>query len=168
MVPITDHDRTNVDLVGIILGSINNHRTKKAASILGTVVGVIPGSSVEISLECVRESFTRGDWTLVNTRYTIIPWGCSLQDAMPMEASTFFRSGDLVMYRNLEGVAPICRNLRSWELIVDEKDALVDTIWCNKAAADGEVISSDHTCSGRLLIWICGGGTPIPPREALG
>ena len=134
MIPVRKHDGADIDVVRFVLWSVYNHGSGKATSILSTVVRVIPRSSVEISLESIYHGFPRGNWALLHRRNTVVPRSCPLKDTVPMKGSTFLWSGDLVVNSDLEGITPIGFELGSRELVVDQQDALVDSVRSQKAS----------------------------------
>jgi len=68
---VLDKDGTKVDIVGIILGTVDNHRTDDAEDVFYGVVSVIPGGTVEICAEAVGEGLSGSDRTLLNSGDTI-------------------------------------------------------------------------------------------------
>ena len=107
MIPIGKQDWPHIDVIGNVRGTMDDHGSEKATSVLRTVMGVIPRCTVEIGFERIRERLPRSNWTLLNRRYTIEPRVTTLKNAMPVQSSAFFRSGDLVVNGDLESVSPV-------------------------------------------------------------
>ena len=71
------------------------------------------------------------------------------------------------MDRDLESITPIGFELGSRELVVDQEDALVDSVRSQEASRDGKIILPDHTRSGGEFVWVGRSSSPVPPRKAL-
>lgn len=65
MVPVREYDRTNINVVWCILGTVDDHRAKESSGILSTIMRMIPRCTVEVRLERVGERLSRSNWTLL-------------------------------------------------------------------------------------------------------
>ena len=166
MKPIVEQNWADVDVVRYVLGSMDNHRTEDAASVLSTVMGMIPGGAVEISIEGISKGLARGDRALLHRRNTVKPRRSFLQNTMPMDRGAFFRAGDIVGDSDLECISPISFDGRAREGTVDQEHAFVDAIGCKVSSSDLEVIGSDDTSHRWVFIGIGVGRGVSAPREA--
>ena len=83
--PIVEHHRAEVDIIWCVRGPMDDHRTKDAPRVLSTIMGVVPGGAVEISIEAVGKRLARGDGALLYCRNAIEPRSGFLQDTMPVD-----------------------------------------------------------------------------------
>ena len=91
VVPIADHDWSKVDVVVKLRWAVDLHRTDYTGGVLRAVVGVIHRTAVLVGAKSVRITLPWRDWTLTNTRCTILPLRTELQRAMPMHRGPFLR-----------------------------------------------------------------------------
>ena len=80
---------------------------------------VIPACPVKIGFEAIRERAAWSNWTLLDRRHAIKPWGRFLQETMPVQRRAFFGTGNLIVDSYLDGISPIGFYRRTWELSVD-------------------------------------------------
>src|SRR5579859_1245243 len=71
VVMVLEEDGTDIDIVLVILWSMDDHCTNDAGYILLTVMRMIPRGSVEVGKEAVGVSVSGSDWALLNSRNTI-------------------------------------------------------------------------------------------------
>lgn len=91
VVPISEKDRANINIIWNILGAVDDHgcatlaetsalvmprlTSDKTGIVLSAVVRVIPGSAVEISGISICHAFPWSNRALLNRGYTVVP-GC--------------------------------------------------------------------------------------------
>lgn len=107
MIPVREYNGTHIYVVWCILGTVDDHWAKESSGILGTIVRVIPRCTVEVCFKRVGERLSGSNWALLNGWDAIEPRGLSLEDAMPVQSSTFFWASDLIMHGDLESVTPV-------------------------------------------------------------
>lgn len=64
---------------------------------------------------------------------------------MPMESNTFWWPCNLIVDGDLDGIAPICFNQRTWKLPIDNENIFEISVRGFLLPLDGEVIGSNHT-----------------------
>ena len=117
---VCEQDGTEVFVVLHVRWTVNDHWAYQTTSILCAVMGVVPGTAVQIRFELVPKALAGSDRTLLDCWNAVHPRAVSLQQAMPVKSSSFFRSSDLVMEIDDDGVSPIGFNSRSRKLVIDE------------------------------------------------
>ena len=75
--PIVEHHRAEVDIIWCVRGPMDDHRTKDAPGVLSTIVGVVPGGDVEISIVVLQERHRTKEW--FSARYHASGLKCLLQ-----------------------------------------------------------------------------------------
>lgn len=148
MVPVVQQHRANVSVIGDVLGSVDDHRPKQAASILTRIVGMIPTGAVQIRFEGISQRLSGRDWALLDRWHPIKPGRCTLKNAMPVQGGPFFRCGNLVGHFHLNRVSPVGFDERGRKLTIDQDDAFVDSVRGDKATLDGEIVGSDNAGGG--------------------
>lgn len=73
---------------------------------------------------------------------------------MPMKGCAFLWFGDLVMNRNLDGIAPVCLDYWSGKLTVHQQDGFLISIWSYNSTLDCKVVSSDNSSIRGRSIWV--------------
>jgi hypothetical protein len=86
---------------------VDNDGAEKTTSILCTVVRVIPRRTILISTEFVCKAGAGSDWALTDAGNTIRIWGGILEETVPMNTSTFLRTGDLVVNGDFNPITPV-------------------------------------------------------------
>lgn len=133
---------------------------------------MIPGSSVEFSLELVGVALSGWDRALVNTGHTVFPRCSGLKEAVPVESCAFGLTNrvlrDVVVDGDLNRISPVRLDRRPGEGSIDEQNGFLISIWSQHSSTDGEVVRANYTGVGRLSIragvcW-CSGS----PWEAVG
>ena len=77
----------------------------------------------------------------------------------------FFGELDLIMYGNVDGIAPVGLDQGTWVLSIDQEHGAIDTIWTEHSARNSEVVESSDASIG----WVLGIGVAdcgVPPRNA--
>lgn len=73
MIEIGKHDRSEINVVVSVLWAIDDDRTLNSVTVLSRVVSVIPGRSIKLCFEGVREALPGCNRTLGECRYAIHP-----------------------------------------------------------------------------------------------
>ena len=120
VIPVTQHHRTDVDVVIHRSRTVNDKRTGDTSSELGAVVGVVPAAAVYFCQEVVREAVAWSDWALTNGWYTVLPRCQPLELTVPVERRALLGFGDVVVNGNFDAVAPVGFDHWPRELIVDQ------------------------------------------------
>lgn len=119
MVPIAEQNRTDISIIGDVLGSVDNHGAKQAARVLTRVMRVIPAGPIQIRFELIGQGFSGRNGALLDRWHPIEPWRRSLKNPVPVEGRPFFGCADLVGHFHLDGVSPVGFDERGGELTVD-------------------------------------------------
>lgn len=88
---------------------------------------------------------------MLHSWHAIEPWSFFLDEAMPMEGGPFFRTGDLIVECNLDGVPPIRLKHWPWKLPINEDAILLVSVRSNDAALQSEMIASDYSSVGHVI-----------------
>jgi hypothetical protein len=80
---------------------------------------------------------------------TIEPWRLRLKKSMPVESRALRRFSNLVMNRDLNGIAPVGLDRRPRKLVINQEYGLLISIWGYNPPLDCEVITSDDPSGGR-------------------
>ena len=104
---IIQGNRANIDIIVMVLGTVDYNGTPKPAGVLARVMRVIPGGPIGSSFETVSKAGARRNGTHGDGRDTVHPFGILLIDAVPMHGSAFFRILDIIMDSDLDGITPI-------------------------------------------------------------
>ena len=86
---------------------------------MSTVVGVIPRCTIEVGVKSISERRARSDGALLDGWHTIKPGRLLLEDTVPMQRSTIFGAGDLVIHGDLKCIPPVGFQVGSRELAID-------------------------------------------------
>lgn len=171
VVPVGQHHGTKIDVIVRVLGPVDDNGPKHAVRVLSRVVRVIPGSTVQLSLELISVALARGNGTLVDTGNTILPRRPSLQETVPVKRSALLGTSDVVVQSDLDGITPVGLDGGSGVSPIDEQCLLLIAIRGNSATADGEVICPDDTSVGRrgVGVRVSGGRSSpgIPSRKGV-
>ena len=82
MIPVTDEDRTGIDIVLGVLWAVDNEGAVETTRVLGRVVGMIPGGAVQIGLEAVGEGSAWRNGTLLDGGHAVEPGSFLLEESV--------------------------------------------------------------------------------------
>jgi len=82
---------------------------------------------------------------LAGNLHSVIPRCFFLQDAMPMQRSAFFWTGEFVMDSDHKGISPIGLECRRGKLPIDQENTRVHAIWCDEITCNGKIIPPNYT-----------------------
>lgn len=167
MVPVAQHDGANVNVVKLSSRTIKDHWPNHTARVLCRIVRVIPRASELIGQERVCVRLSRSNGTLRHTRNTILVRSAPLQKSVPVHSSTLFRSSDVVVDRDLNGVSPVGLDGRTRVLTVDEKCRDLISIRSYNSSADGPVVASYRTGRRSLAVRVGRLHSPVTPWLAV-
>lgn len=104
--------------------------------------------AVAVGAESVSERLAWRDWALNSGRHTVHPLGVAHSQTMPMDSSAFRLIGanNVVIDLDLNHVSPVGFNGWARELAIDEEHRAFDSIRCDLATADFEVVPSRSSC----------------------
>ena len=68
-----------VNVIVCTFRSVDYHRSKKTAGVLGAVMRMVPGRAVQVCFEAICQALTGSDWTLRDSWHAIFPGGASLE-----------------------------------------------------------------------------------------
>lgn len=166
--PIREHHRAKVDVVGGMVGAMDNNGPDETVNVLRRVVAVPPRSTVKLRTEAIREGAAGRNRALRNTRSAVHIRCPRLQETVPVERCTL---AAVVLHRDLNPVTPVGLNHRSWELVVHGNQGLRDSIGSEDGVCNGPVILSRHAgirgLSGVVRVAVaCSSTSPwIPTRH---
>jgi len=138
VVPVADHDRTDVDIVVVVLRTVDDHWTSYTTAILRAVMRVPPRGAIKTCSPGVSKILSRCDRALRDTGDTIISLRVLLQDSVPMDRKTFIF--DSIVDVDLYHVTPVGFQERSRILAVDQEASHLNAIWCELSFSDSPVV----------------------------
>jgi len=139
VIPIADHDRTDIDIIVVVLWTVDNHWTDYTTAVLRTVMRMPPRRSVETCSPCVRKALAWGDWAFRDARNSVIGLRALLKDTVPVDRSAFI--AEVVVDSDLNSVTPVGFEERTRELSVDQESSDLDTVWRNLALGDVPLVT---------------------------
>lgn len=163
VVPIREKDWADINVIWYVLGAMNDYgcptlaerlparvaprlTSNKAGVVLSAVMGVVPGSTVEISSICISHAFPGSNGALLNRGNTVVPGSRFLQKSVPVQGSAFLWTDDVIANSSRDGIAPVDFNRWSRERSVDEQSAAVHTVRGDEATGDVEMEVPRDTC----------------------
>ena len=140
MIPVAQHDSTEIDVVVSIGGTVDDERADDSAGVLCAEVGMIPGGAVQICVELVCEGLSRCNRTLSDARNAILIRCTFLKKTVPVQSRAFLRTFDSIVNCDLHSVTPVGLNGWSRVLSIDKHHVDLDSIRRVHPSGYGEVV----------------------------
>ena len=129
VVPVLDHECSQVFVIISAGWPVDDQWAVQAVGVLKSIMRVVPSGSVLRGGESVSHGLAGSNWTLGDTRNSIILRVIQLTHAVEMGRGSVF--SHVVGYMHHEGVSPVCDQSWAWDCPVVGKGEAGESVWCN-------------------------------------